>query len=128
MVSTSKPKSELIKLKSLNKRKLTSKDKEQQQEGTTTRRRRWEHDASVIKKKTKKLNPKHHIRDPKIPTDLWFELTFVNQHTRAYFVSARERNKYKIVSYGKIEKYNEDNEKKRKQKQKLTRITTLISK
>lgn len=56
MVSTSKPKSELIKLKSLNKRKLTSKDKEQQQEGTTTRRRRWEHDASVIKeKKNKKL-------------------------------------------------------------------------
>lgn len=115
MVSTSKPKSELIKLKSLNKRKLTSKDKEQQQEGTTTRRRRWEHDASVIKKnKTKKLNPKHHIRDPKIPTDLWFELTFVNQHTHAYFVSARERNKYKFVSYGKIEKYNEDNEKKKK--------------
>lgn len=54
MVSTSKPKSELIKLKSLNKRKLTSKDKEQQQEGTTTRRRRWEHDASVIKEKRNK--------------------------------------------------------------------------
>lgn len=56
MVSTSKPKSELIKLKSLNKRKLTSKDKEQQQEGTTTRRRRWEHDASVIKEKKKTKN------------------------------------------------------------------------
>lgn len=54
MVSTSKPKSELIKLTSLNKRKLTSKDKEQQQEGTTTRRRRWEHDASVIKEKKTK--------------------------------------------------------------------------
>lgn len=82
MVSTSKPKSELIKLKSLNKTKLTFKDKEQQQEGTTTRRRRWEHDASVIKENKKNL--KHHIRDPKILTDLWFELTFVNQHTHTH--------------------------------------------